>query len=248
MLVTFSGHLDIAPASQGASVAWATSRPLLLRDMLHLVVWQLARGKALRVAQQIVLQGLCASIIRCTALGTMVSRAQVSRLQSGVVGHGVDAEPGANIRTAIQLVDAALIASNEFIQSQEWDTFVWTEGSAARMLSHLIELSFAHEQSFTALRKKFVQVVTMARGNGLAQHLGNTLHDEFVSRINTFDSPQELLDRLKEHTVGSEEPQWEYEYGDDYEDDREEPDSYSDDDALGYAHSEEDEYYDDDRM
>ena len=48
--------------------------------------------------------------------------------------------------------------------------------------------------------------------------------------------------------MGSEEPQWEYEYGDDYEDDREEPDSYSDDDALGYAHSEEDEYYDDDRM
>ena len=248
MIVTFSGYLDISPASDGASVAWATSRPLLLRDMLHLVVWQLARGKTLRVAEQIVLQGLCTAIIRCTALGTMVSRAQVSRLQSGVVGHGVNAEPSANIRTAIQLVDAALIASNEFIQSQEWDTFMWTKGSAARMLSRLIELSFAHEQNFTALRKKFVQVVTIARGNGLVQHLGNTLHDEFVSRINTFDSPQALLDCLKNHTVGSEELQWEREYSDDYEDDREEPDSYSDDDALGYAYFEEDEYHDDDRM
>ena len=168
MIVTFSGYLDISPASDGASVAWATSRPLLLRDMLHLVVWQLARGKTLRVAEQIVLQGLCTAIIRCTALGTMVSRAQVSRLQSGVVGHGVNAEPSANIRTAIQLVDAALIASNEFIQSQEWDTFMWTKGSAARMLSRLIELSFAHEQNFTALRKKLCSPLALRHGAAIS--------------------------------------------------------------------------------
>ena len=123
---------------------------------------------SLRVAEQIVLQGLCAAIIRCTAVGTMVSRTQVSRLQSGVVGHGVDAEPGANIRTAIQLVDAALISSNEFIQSQEWDTFVWTKGSAARMLSRLIELSFAHEQNFTALRKKLCSPLALRHGAAIS--------------------------------------------------------------------------------
>ena len=202
MVSTFNGYLNIDPESDSAMIDWATSRPLLLRDMLHMVVWQLGRGKSLRVSEQLVLQGICKCIIGCGKLITVVSKAQVSRLQSGVVGHGVDSAPGVNIEATIQLVDAALISSNEFIQSKDWDTFSWTEGSPNKMLARLIELSFNHELDFTALRKKFVQVVTVARSAGLIQRVGDPLHNEFVSRIHTYTSVVDLRDRLREHTVG----------------------------------------------
>lgn len=201
-------YVNIDAASSEALTTWASSRALLQRDLLHIVVWHMARGKAIQVAEQQVLEQLCNAIVGATRIGQRVSRARVLQLQSGQRSAEVSSQPGKNIRAVIHLLDSAFIPVNEFLQTKDWDTYRWLEGDAHSMFCELIDLQNNHNYSFASLRRKFVQVVTVAREDGLVQRIGNPMHDEFVAKIDRFSSAEELRGALETATVGTMPLQW----------------------------------------
>ena len=201
-------YVNIDASASSALTMWASSRALLLRDLLLVVVWHMARGKSLAVAEQQVLEQLCNAVVAADRIGQRVSRAKIQKLQSGQRSSEVSSKPGKNIMRVIHILDAAFIPVNVFLQTKDWDTFRWTEGDAHAMLCALINLQNSHNCTFGQLCRKFVQVVTVARDDGLLQSIGNPLHDEFVAKIDSFDSAETLRVRLENHTVGTMPLRW----------------------------------------
>ena len=201
-------YVNIDASANSALTMWASSRALLLRDLLLVVIWHMARGKTLPVAEQQVLEQLCNAVVAADRIGQRVSRAKIQKLQSGQRSSEVSSKPGKNIMRVIHILDAAFIPVNVFLQTKDWDTFRWMEGDAHAMLCELINLQNSHNCTFGQLCRKFVQVVTVARDDGLLQSIGNPLHDEFVAKIDSFDSAESLRVRLENHTVGTMPLRW----------------------------------------